>query len=143
MKYFKRLGIYKASNVTFDSAAMVAVSYGWWVFVARIGGKVVFNNYFYSQATRGHQRKVRNQLERLGIAIDLEIAAPRGLQFGLADSINYYLVQNATIKDRLDFNKTRLRQTIKDKLTHEYAQNVLIIDQLTKLIQAEEVKHAS
>lgn len=67
MKYFKRLGVYKASNVHFNPAAMVAVSYDWWHFVREIEGKVIFNDYSYSISTSKHQRKVEKLLEELNI----------------------------------------------------------------------------
>jgi hypothetical protein len=80
MKYYTRLKLYKANNVVFDPATKQAWSYGWWKFVAIIDNKVVFNNYGYSTATRGHQRKVGDLLDSLGIKVDLYIKAPNGLQ---------------------------------------------------------------
>lgn len=80
MKYFKKAGIYKASNVTFDPTKVDARSYSWWSFVACIGGKIIFNNYYYSPSTRKHQSKVRSLLDQLGITIDLTLPVPRGLQ---------------------------------------------------------------
>lgn len=62
MKRMKRTGIYKASNVTFDPLTMTAYSYGWWRFVERIGGEIVFNGYNYSPSTCKHQSKVRKVL---------------------------------------------------------------------------------
>lgn len=73
MKHYKRLGLYKASNVTFDPVAMEAISYGWWKFVRVISGRVVFNNYRYSVTTAAHQRKVLSVMRGLGIEPDLTI----------------------------------------------------------------------
>jgi hypothetical protein len=80
MKYLKKANIYKASNVTFDPKTCQAYSYGWWRFLDRINGKVVFNNYNYSPTTGRHQGKVRQLLVELGIHIDLDISVPEGLQ---------------------------------------------------------------
>lgn len=70
MKYFKRLGLYKASNVTFNPKTLSAHSYDWWQFVKQVDGKVIFNNYRYSQTTSGHQRKVARVLRELGIVYE-------------------------------------------------------------------------
>lgn len=70
MKYFKRLGLYKASNVTFNPKTLSAHSYDWWQFVKQIDGKVIFNNYRYSQSTSKHQRKVAQVLQELGIVYE-------------------------------------------------------------------------
>lgn len=74
-----KLGIYVASNVTFDPANFEAFSYRWWQFVKFINGRVVFNDYNYSNSTRGHQWKVRREMRNLGIEIDLFIKTPKSL----------------------------------------------------------------
>lgn len=79
MKLYKRENIYKASNVIFDPIKIEAFSYSWWKFVGVVEGKVVFNNYRYSNSTSKHQSKVRKVMNELGIKIDLEIPVPRGL----------------------------------------------------------------
>jgi ribosomal protein S30 len=58
MKYFKRLKLYKASNVTYSPETKEAYSYGWWQFTKKIGNVVLFNNYTYSSSTSRHQSKV-------------------------------------------------------------------------------------
>lgn len=70
MKYFKRLGLYKASNVTFNPKTLSAHSYDWWQFVKQVDGKVIFNNYRYSQSTSKHQRKVAGVLQELGVVYE-------------------------------------------------------------------------
>jgi len=81
LKYYKRLKIFKNSTATvkFDPETMQAYSYDNWQFVARIGGKVVFNSYRYSSTTSAHQGAVRRLLQKLEIAIDIEVEAPHGL----------------------------------------------------------------
>lgn len=80
MKFYKRLNLYKASNVSFDPESMEAHSYAWWRFTEIINGKLVFNSYRYSPSTGKHQSKVRSLLSSLGHSIDLFIEAPQGLQ---------------------------------------------------------------
>ena len=80
MKYYKRLGIFKASNVSFNSGTKEAYSYGWWKFVSKIKGEVVFNSYSYSPTTLRHQSKVRQLMGELGIPIDRYVRIKEGLQ---------------------------------------------------------------
>lgn len=77
----KRANIYQASNynVTFNPKTLEAHSYKWWKFVAKIDGKIVFNNFRYSVSTSKHQSKVRSLLNQLGIKIDLELPLPKGI----------------------------------------------------------------
>jgi hypothetical protein len=79
MNLMKRTGIYKANNVTFNPTTLEAFSYHWWKFVAVVEGKVVFNNYFYSNSTAKHQSKVRNLMSELGIKIDIEMPLRGGI----------------------------------------------------------------
>jgi len=89
MKFYPRSNLYKASNVTFNPETCEAYSYGWWRFIQRINGQIVFNWYSYSNSTRKHQGKVMGLLRELGVAIDLEIEAPKGLQ-DLQSAIDLY-----------------------------------------------------
>jgi uncharacterized protein (DUF1697 family) len=81
LKYYKRLKIYKSStgNVVFNPETLEARSYDWWVFVSKIKGKVVFNNYPYSTSTGGHQRAVKKLLQTLGIKIDVTVSVRQSL----------------------------------------------------------------
>lgn len=81
LKYYKRAGVYKNSTGSnkFNPETLEAHSYDWWKYVAKIDGKVVFNNYSYSVTTSGHQSAMRSLLSELGIKIDLFIEAPQGL----------------------------------------------------------------
>lgn len=74
MKYLKRSKTYSGSNVSFDPIGMKAYSYGWWCFVKRINGKIVFNNYNYSNSTCKHQHKVGQLMRELGIKVDLYVS---------------------------------------------------------------------
>lgn len=73
MKFIKKRNQYESANVTLNLEEMTAYSYGWWKFLAVINGKIVFNNYSYSNSTCKHQSKVRRMLEEKGIKIDLNV----------------------------------------------------------------------
>lgn len=107
IKYFKRLNLFKASNVCFDPSTFEATSYGnGWLFVKVIGGKVVFNNYRYSPSTGQHQRKVDTLLSQLGIKIDVTIEAPRGLQY-LDASVSWYEFQIKQLREAMANPRSR------------------------------------
>ncbi len=106
MKYYKTLNQYKASNLIIDMNSMAAYSYAWWKFVAKIDGKIVFNDYGYSPSTRLHQAKIRELLGQLGIGIDLFIAAPEGLQ-SLDSAVPYYEYEIQKLKDVIAKKGTR------------------------------------
>lgn len=93
LKYKKRDKIYTNSTrtCTFNPLTTEARSYRWWVFVTKIDGLTVFNNYPYSVTTARHQRKIRNLLKELKIKIDLEVTTK--------DSLSDYYRINALIED--------------------------------------------
>ena len=80
MKFMKRAGIYKGTNVTFNPETKDAHSYSWWRFVGVVEGKTVVSTFPYSNTTMRHQRKVRDLMESLGIKRDLEMPLPRGVR---------------------------------------------------------------
>ena len=92
MKFFKRLNVYKSSNVIFKVEQKEAYSYDWWCFFKVINGKNVFNNYSYSNTTNKHQSKVRHLLRDLNIEVDLWIETPKSLnsEDALKESIELY-----------------------------------------------------
>lgn len=51
------------------------------MFVRRVNGKLLFNNYPYSPTTQRHQAKVKRKLAELGIKVDFEICS----HFSLCD----------------------------------------------------------
>ncbi len=79
MKFKKRKGLYEASNVTLDPITLNAYSYRWWRFLAKVEGRLVFNNYGYSNSTVRHQWKVRAVLRELGVAPDFYLPLPKGI----------------------------------------------------------------
>lgn len=130
MKYYKRLRIWKASNVDFNPETEEAYSFGWWCFVKRIGGKLVFNGYRYSNHTSRHQSKVFALLIKLGYH-DIEyIEAPRGLQ-DLGCAVSYYEnniqeLKQAIAKPRSHKTTNQRRQTE----IREYEERLEILNKL-------------
>lgn len=78
MKLIK--GVYKASNVTFDTRTNTAVSYDWWAFCRVIDGVLVFNEYPYSKTTQRHQYKVKRLLEQLWLEVGLFVNVEESLK---------------------------------------------------------------
>lgn len=75
LKYKKKRARWENStgNCTFDPVKKLAYSYKWWIFVKKIRGKVVFNDYTYSSSTSCHQSAVRDIMKQLRIKIDLTV----------------------------------------------------------------------
>jgi hypothetical protein len=82
LKYYKKSKIYKNSTdtVNFDPKTYNAYSYNWWRFVAKIDGKIIFNNYNYSPTTLRHQRYVRKLLYELKIKVDHVVWIKNGIE---------------------------------------------------------------
>ncbi len=114
MKFMKRKGVYQASNynVTFDPKTCSAFSYSWWKFVGIVEGKVVFNNFRYSNTTSKHQSKVRSLLKDLGIKIDIEMPLPKGLpgsyRRGLGMEFGQVTPEGTTLNDLIKMSEEYL-----------------------------------
>lgn len=130
MKYFTRTNTYKASNVSFDANTLTALSYNWWEFVKVINGLLIFNNFNYSATTGRHQHKVRRLLGSLGIRIDIEIAAPLGLQ-NINSAITYYMLNIEDLKEKIANPRSNRKKNI------ERQQDIL--KNATKLEQAQAI----
>lgn len=132
MKLFTRLNVYKSSNVIFNPETEIATSYDWWVFVARINGKLVFNNYNYSNSTCKHQSKVRSLLSKLGIEIDLFIESPRGLQ-NLDSAISHYESMNEDLN--VAINKKGSKKSTNEKRLSDISYNMEKIEAVKSLME--------
>lgn len=129
MKYFKRAGIYKASNVTFDPSTITAYSYNWWKFVGLVEGKVIFNNYSYSVSTSKHQSKVRQLLATLGVKIDLELPLPKGVNSGdlanLFETAEEYLCDKFLLEElKKEERAAKAKLNYRTKKLSAYLENV-------------------
>lgn len=98
LHYYPKAKQWKASNVVFNEADETAYSYGWWRFVERIGGLLVFNSYRYSPSTARHQSKVRSFFRYADF--DLEIEAPKGLQ-DLDSAVRHYERRIEALKEEI------------------------------------------
>jgi len=124
MKYFTRLNVFKGSNVCFNPETLEATSYDWWFFVKKINGKLVFNDYRYSNSTRRHQRNVQSLLNQLGIKINLYVNQRESLSSGIKVSHLYedlfrMEIHNANPKTRKKWDKTSFNSVKKNiKIAH-------------------------
>jgi len=75
MKYRPRLKIYKGNNGknTFNPDTFVAKSYDWWVYVRKINGQIIFNDYNYSVTTNQHQWSMKSLLKELGYNLNKDV----------------------------------------------------------------------
>jgi len=82
LKWRPRLKHYKNSTGTntFNPETLEAWSYGWWCYLKKIEGSLVYNRARYSNTTSRHQRELRSLLQELNIKIDLSVNHPTGLQ---------------------------------------------------------------
>lgn len=109
MKYYKRLKVYKGANLLLDVENERAVSYGWWLFLKRIRGKLVFNSYNYSPSTMKHQQKVKRQLSELGIRPDMVIQSPQGLD-SPASAIHLYEERIRVLNELIAMPRTHAKK---------------------------------
>ena len=127
MKYYTRLKVYKSSNLTLDIENGIAYSYGWYQIAKRVNGQWYVNEYNYSNSTRKHVIKIKNQLMRLGIDF-FTVESPRGLQAPMT-SFSYY-------NDKIDNLNTLINKkgTRKEK-NSERQQDILKIEQKKEVLK--------
>lgn len=119
MKRLKTKPIWKASNVWLDTSQMIAKSYDWWIFVKSFNGRIVFNNYNYSNSTIKHQAKVSKVLDFLNLKISHYIEAPNGLQ-DLTGAISYYNRLIEGLKAEMNRPRTHKKKNIEREAQIEY-----------------------
>lgn len=100
MKYFKRAGIYKASNLDFNPETGLGHSYAWYEISKVIKGRQVLNTFNYSATTIKHHNKLWRLLKELGIEF-ITIEAPGGLQsLDSAQKHAAYLMAKALVRNK-------------------------------------------
>ena len=104
MKFYSRLQVYKASNLTFNPATGEGRSYDWYSIARRFDGVQVLNTYRYSVTTGKHIRKLENLFSDLRLEC-LFIEAPRGLQ-DLDAAIEFYRDKIATLETEIKKPRT-------------------------------------
>jgi hypothetical protein len=111
MKYFKKLKLYKASNVVFNPETKRATSYGHWLFLGHVNGMLVFNDHAYSTTTMRHQRLVKGVLSDLGIKPDLVIDSRQSLSTeALQDAIQRLGNENASLLETMAMPRTHKKK---------------------------------
>lgn len=153
MKFIKKRNRYEAPNVTCNLETMQAFSFTWWLFLTVHNGKVIFNNYGYSNSTRKHQSKVLKLLEEQGITVDLFISTAIGLDGAYrgyhGDDIDNVIGINRAFLDAIRQLKLELDST-RDMLNNPRRKKALDDTRLlkmgeirAKIQEIEEVMHGS
>jgi hypothetical protein len=110
MRFVKKRQQYENStqSLTYHPLKQEARSYGWWVFLRKIGNRLVFNDYSYSKSTSRHQNEVWHHLNITG-NIDglIVIEAPDGLQ-DLRSALSLY--EDGIVKLREAINRKGSRK---------------------------------
>ena len=119
MRYRKRDNTMIGSNVTFGLDDQSGWSYGWWQVSKLIGDTIVFNQYFYGQATSGHQCKIRRLLNAEYKVLVVE--APDGLQVGLEPCIMYHKRLIVELEEQIA--KPRTRRTTNERRRQDISQH--------------------
>lgn len=81
LKYFKKSNLWKNSTGTnvFNPETLEARSYSHWLYLRKVNGKVVFNNYRYSPTTTQHQYALEDLLKELHIKVSYFVSSVRSL----------------------------------------------------------------
>lgn len=105
MKYYPRLNLYKAANLTFNPDTGNGTSYNWYLITKFFGNTLVLNSYRYSVTTAKHVCKLRSLFIELGLKF-IEIEAPRGLQ-DLESSVRLYTSEIETLEEEIANKRSR------------------------------------
>ena len=133
----KTKNIIKWSNCTFDLNTNIAISYGWRIFLMKIGDAFIFNKYKYSVTTSRHQYKVKQYLlANLGINPKdiIAIEVPRGLQ-ALEEAPRYYTILINILQDKIAIKSKTKATTSLAKLQVELDQARAELVQVNQLIK--------
>jgi hypothetical protein len=81
LKFYVKSNLYKNSNGSnqVNLEKMEAHSYHWWQYLMKFKGKVIFNNYHYSNSTSKHQINCKSLLDQNNININYFVEASQGL----------------------------------------------------------------
>lgn len=102
--YIQRDHKFKTKQFEFDALTCEATSYGWWVFVLKIGDTIYFNNARYSMQTDKHQDMASNILENS----DIKSHGLKQKTLFIKEGLNHL---NQAIKNRV-FEITKLKLAI-------------------------------
>ncbi len=128
-RFHSKTGVYKNSSGTFqfNPATAECLSYEWYAISRQFKGKLIFNNYRYSNTTNKHIIKCRQLLEDHGFKPWLVVEDCNGLK-DITQLITDYEGQ---IKRLLFYiNSPRLRKTTKENMVISINQKYEIIKKL-------------
>lgn len=117
MKWKPRLKIYQGSNRknTFDPETFEGRSYRHWLYVTKIKGQVVFNDYSYSVTTNGHQSEMKSFLStEMGIKNMILVNQHESLSQGIFLDSNYEKLALAEVRLKAKNRRTDFYTTQKD-----------------------------
>lgn len=141
MRFYPTLNKYKSynGNNTFNPETFRAYSYKWWLYVAKIDGVIVFNDFRYSRTTAKHQNQMRSVLEEIGVQYDTwwSVECPGGLQ-DLQSGIRLYTERIDTLQSEIDKKGSRRAKNEERKAQIRFNQTK--IDMLKRLIKKGGVK---
>lgn len=125
MKYYKTLGLFKCSNLTYNPKTGQGYSFDWYRIVDKIDGQYILNTYNYSNSTIKHVSKIREILSECGVREYFEIEAPQGLQ-NLEQSVHYYDYLIKKLNKELE-NKRIRKPENRINLIKFYKQKIVMI----------------
>lgn len=111
MQYRPRLKIYKSGTGknTFNPETFEGHSYGWWKYVAKVKGVVVFNDYNYSSTTNKHQCEMRSLLKQLGIKIGAVVYQSASLDHGISLDHDYKVLAVSEVRLKAAKRKEQIK----------------------------------
>jgi len=129
LKFYRRLNLYKASNLVYNPVTKIALSYNWYQIYKVINGIRCLNTYNYSATTVKHISKMRRHF---GYDPNIfEFEAPRGLQ-DLDRAIEYY---RTLIKiKQAEINNPRSHKRLLSERVGKIVDYLNIISKIERLI---------
>lgn len=141
LKYFSRADIHKNSSGTNEVSLskIEAFSYRHWQYLAKFRGKVIFNNYSYSNSTSKHQGDTKSLLYDNDIKVDLFLEHS-SMSFSGNDNTVEGTLKNEVfcIKNEMEhltklINSPRTRKSTNEKRKQsieKYKQDIIAIENI-------------
>lgn len=101
MQFKPRLKVWQGSNRknVFNPETFEGTSYGWWIYVMKVKGQVVFNDYNYSSTTNKHQGEMRHFLRtEMGIKKMIFVDQRQSLSSGIFLDSHYEKMALAEVR---------------------------------------------
>ena len=136
MKYFKTLGIYKNStgSNTFNPETKEARSYNHWQYTRVHDGKLIFNNYSYSNSTSKHQGETWRLLNyKADLTLNRTSKSLDNLDIALLDEIRETLYNSELLIQNILKKGTRVNTNV--NRLHDFKRNC---DHIAKILEIKE-----